>query len=84
MLPWAAGLQVHVLINATSARLGGGITVLRNLLPALCAQDGGRHRYSVVARPEARPQLDPGDRRIRFATPPLGEAILGRIAWGPG
>lgn len=63
---------MHVLINATSARLGGGITVLRNLLPALCAEDGGRHHYTVVARPDVRGQLGPGDPRVRFEGAPLG------------
>ena len=71
---------MHILVNATSARLGGGITVLRNLLPALCAEDGGRNRYTVVARADVRPSLDPGDPRVRFATPPLG-GLLGRAAF---
>jgi glycosyltransferase involved in cell wall biosynthesis len=72
---------VRVLINATSARLGGGITVLRNLLPALCAEDGGRHRYTVVARPEVRPQLGGEHPRVEYVTPSLGEPIYGRLLW---
>ena len=76
---------MHVLINATSARLGGGVTVLRNLLPALLGEDGGAHRYTVIARPEVVPQLRPSDAagqgRLRFATPPLGEPIYGRLIW---
>jgi glycosyltransferase involved in cell wall biosynthesis len=73
--------SVHVLINATSARLGGGITVLRNLLPALCAEDGGRHHYTVVARPDVRSQLGPGNARVEFATPRLPEPIFGRVVF---
>ena len=72
---------MHVLINATSARLGGGITVLRNLLPAFCAEDGGSHQYTVVARPDVRGQLDPGSPRVRFATPALPGPISGRVVF---
>jgi glycosyltransferase involved in cell wall biosynthesis len=57
---------VKILINATSARLGGGITVLRNLLPALLA--GSSHSYTVVSRPEVARQIDPRDPRMRFET----------------
>ena len=57
---------MKILINATSARLGGGITVLRNLLPALLA--GSSHSYSVVSRPEVALQIDPRDPRMRFET----------------
>jgi glycosyltransferase involved in cell wall biosynthesis len=71
---------MHVLINATSARLGGGITVLRNLLPALCAEDGGSHRYTVVARAEVKSRLDPGHERVKMVTPAFG-AIGLRVAW---
>ena len=72
---------MHILINATSARLGGGITVLRNLLPALCAEDAGQHRYTVVARESVRARLDPGHPRVRMVTPPLGVPILGRVVF---
>ena len=41
---------MRILINATSARLGGGVTVLRNLLPALCAQDGGARGRSLLRK----------------------------------
>ena len=57
------------------------MTVLRNLLPALCAEDGGSHRYTVVARPEAREQLGPGDARVEFATPRLPAPIFGRVVF---
>jgi glycosyltransferase involved in cell wall biosynthesis len=72
---------VHVLINATSARLGGGITVLKNLLPALCAEDRGQHRYTVFAREEVRPRLDPGHARVAFETPRLEVPLLARAAF---
>ena len=55
---------MRVLVNATSARLGGGITVLRHLLPALLARSP--HQYTVVARPGLAAQLDPGDARMRI------------------
>jgi glycosyltransferase involved in cell wall biosynthesis len=73
--------SVHVLINATSARLGGGITVLRNLLPALCAEDGGSHRYTVVARPDVREKLDPGEARVECRAAPLASFGPGRLAF---
>lgn len=57
---------MKVLINATSARLGGGITVLRNLLPALLARSP--HEFAVVARPEVAGVIDPRDPRMRFET----------------
>lgn len=74
---------MHVLVNGSSARLGGGITVLKNLLPALCAVDGGRHRYTVLARGDvlARLQGEAPDPRVRWAAPPPGLARLGRPAW---
>jgi hypothetical protein len=39
---------MKILINETSAQLGGGITVLRNLLPALASEDGGRNQYDLL------------------------------------
>jgi len=73
---------MRILINATSARLGGGITVVRNLLPALCAQDGGANEYRVIARADVRAQLDPHHARVRFESPSMvGESIASRGAW---
>ena len=72
---------MNVLVNATSARLGGGITVLQHLLPALAAQDEGAHRYTVVARKEVLPRLDPSHERIRFVTPALDGGIARRLLW---
>jgi glycosyltransferase involved in cell wall biosynthesis len=73
---------MNVLINATSVRLGGGITVIRNLLPAMLAADNGRHRYTVVARTEIREWLDPGHERVRFLTSSLGgRSSLTRFLW---
>jgi glycosyltransferase involved in cell wall biosynthesis len=71
---------VHVLVNATSARLGGGITVLRNLLPALVAEDGGENRYTVVALDEVAGRMDPGHERIRFV-PFRHRGMTGRLFW---
>jgi hypothetical protein len=36
---------MKILINATSARIDGGITVIRNLLPALASEGDGRNEY---------------------------------------
>lgn len=71
---------MHVLVNGTSARLGGGITVLRNLLPAFAAEDGGRHRYTVVALDEVARVLDPGHPRIRVV-PFRHKGMAGRLFW---
>ncbi|HEX4622124.1 MAG TPA: glycosyltransferase family 1 protein [Myxococcaceae bacterium] len=71
---------MRILVNATSARLGGGITVLRNLLPALAAVDGGRHEYTVVALADVAQAMDPGNPRIRFV--PFRHKGLGaRFFW---
>jgi glycosyltransferase involved in cell wall biosynthesis len=73
---------MRVLINATSARIGGGVTVLRNLLPALCAQDGGANEYRVIAREEVSAQLDPRHPRVHVEAPAMvGSSILSRAAW---
>ncbi|MBN2576788.1 MAG: glycosyltransferase family 4 protein [Deltaproteobacteria bacterium] len=73
---------MKILINATSVRLGGGITVIRNLLPALAAEDGGRNEYVVFGRHDVREQLDTGAERVRFAHSRLGgSAALARLLW---
>jgi glycosyltransferase involved in cell wall biosynthesis len=72
---------VKVLVNASSARLGGGITVLKHLLPALAAEDAGGNEYVVVARAEVRAQLDPGHPRVRFVAAALGEGAVRRALW---
>ena len=68
---------MNVLINATSAVIGGGVTVLRQLLPALLQADEGRHRYLVAARAEVAVEIDPQDRRVTFEIPRL----LSRPLW---
>lgn len=55
---------MRILINGMSARLGGGITVLRNLLPALLEADGGRHEYVLVAHRDAAALINPGSPRV--------------------
>jgi glycosyltransferase involved in cell wall biosynthesis len=73
---------MKILINATSVRLGGGITVIRNLLPALAAEDGGRNEYVVFGRENVRAQLDTGAARVYFATSRLGgHSALTRLLW---
>lgn len=73
---------MKILINATSVRLGGGITVIRNLLPALAAEDGGRNEYVVFGRDDVREQLDTGAERVHFARSLLGgRSSLGRLLW---
>jgi glycosyltransferase involved in cell wall biosynthesis len=63
---------MKILINATSARLGGGITVIRNLLPALASEDGGRNEYVVIGREDVRDQLDTGAERVEFIMSTVG------------
>jgi glycosyltransferase involved in cell wall biosynthesis len=71
---------MKILINATSARLGGGITVIRNLLPALVSEDGGRNEYVVIGRNDVRDQLDTGAERIEFVTSNVGgDSTLSRV-----
>jgi len=72
---------VKVLVNATSARLGGGVTVLKHLLPALLAEDGGEHRYTVVARSELRESLDPHSDRASFLAAPAGAGAARRLVF---
>jgi glycosyltransferase involved in cell wall biosynthesis len=73
---------MKILINATSTRLGGGITVIRNLLPAFAAQDGGRNEYMVFCRDDVRSQLDTGAPRVQFARSRLdGRTALTRLLW---
>lgn len=72
---------MNVLINATSARLGGGLTTLRNLFRAFADTDGARHRYTVVARSDCRAFLDPGDPRVSFATSGESTSVVGRLVW---
>ena len=71
---------LRVLINATSARLGGGITVLQHLLPALLAEDSGRNRYLVTALPEVAARIDPHHPRCELIVPPLARPGL-RLVW---
>ncbi len=72
---------MHVLIDAIAARLGGNITVLRNLLSALVEQDGGRNRYTVLGRRSLERELEP-HARIHLQTSRLAEwNIAARLAW---
>ena len=57
---------MRVLVNATSARLGGGITVLRNLLPAMLEADKGTNEYVLVAHRDAAAAIDPHSPRVRI------------------
>src|SRR5262245_34863538 len=73
---------MNVFINATSVRLGGGITVIRNLLPAMVAVDNELHRYTVVARTDVREWLDPRHPRVRMVTSERGgRSGITRLFW---
>ena len=41
---------MRVFINALSVAVGGGVTVFKQLLPALLEEDGGRHEYRLLVR----------------------------------
>ena len=75
--------RMRILVNPTSARLGGGITVLRNLLPALVAVDGGRHEYFVVAHADAAQAMDPKHPRVHFEVARPGHSLVSRLAFLP-
>lgn len=78
----AAQPSMKILINATSARLGGGITVIRNLLPALAAEDGGRNEYVVFGGDDVRERLQIGAPRVRFVVSQLsGRSAVSRLIW---
>lgn len=72
---------MRILVNATSARLGGGITVLRNLLPALVEVDGGAHEYVVVAHEDAADAMDPRHPRVRFEVARPRDSLASRLTW---
>jgi len=72
---------MRVLVNATSARLGGGITVMRNLLPAFVEADGGAHEYIVVAHEDSAAAMDPHHRRVRFEVAKTSESLTSRLVW---
>jgi glycosyltransferase involved in cell wall biosynthesis/SAM-dependent methyltransferase len=72
---------MHILIDAIAARLGGNITVLRNLLSALVTLDGGRNRYSVFGRRDLVRELEPHE-RVHLQTAKLAEwNLAARLAW---
>ncbi len=73
--------SMRILVNATSARLGGGITVLRNLLPALVAEDGGQNEYVVVGPRDTASSIDPRHPRVRFVAGDHGEGLSDRLVW---
>jgi glycosyltransferase involved in cell wall biosynthesis len=72
---------MRILVNAISARLGGGITVLRNLLPALTQVDGGAHEYVVVAHEGAAEAMDPRHPRVRFEVARPHDSLASRLSW---
>ncbi len=73
---------MQVLINATSASLGGGLTVLQRLLAAFVEVDMGRNRYLVIARSDARERLDPCHPQVSFRSSDLGgRSIATRLIW---
>lgn len=72
---------MRVLVNATSARLGGGITVMRNLLPAFVDADGGAHEYIVVAHEDSAAAMDPHHPRVHFEVAQRGESLVSRLVW---
>lgn len=55
---------MKVLINAVSARIGGGVTVLRNLLSHFPLEDDGTFKYEVFVRRETWGAVDPGHPRV--------------------
>ncbi|MBS2027849.1 MAG: glycosyltransferase family 4 protein [Deltaproteobacteria bacterium] len=73
---------MKVLINALSARLGGGITVLRNLMPALADVDGGAHEYTVLGRAETRESFRFDSSHVTVTTSPFAERSgATRLGW---
>lgn len=72
---------LRILINATSARLGGGITVIKNLVPALTEVDGGRHRYTIVTSRETADALALVHPRVQVHTPEVARRRGLRVLW---
>jgi glycosyltransferase involved in cell wall biosynthesis len=56
---------MHVLVNAISANLGGGITVLRNLVHGFLQVDEGANLYTVFIRKASWSKLGIRDYRVR-------------------
>ncbi len=72
---------MRILIDAIAARLGGNITVLRNLLSALVEEDGGRHQYLVLGRRDLAGALE-AHPRVSLRTSGLAEwNVAARLAW---
>jgi glycosyltransferase involved in cell wall biosynthesis len=73
---------VKVLIDALSAREGGGVTYLRHILPALLAAEGG-HEYHVLLSPRYQADLIAGLPAGAAAVPVEveGGALLRRWRW---
>ncbi len=67
---------MEIRVNAASAALGGGVTVLRCLLPAFIEADGGRHHYTVVGRAEVQSQIDPHHQRVDYVATWVGNHSL--------
>ncbi|MCI0634333.1 MAG: glycosyltransferase family 4 protein, partial [Actinobacteria bacterium] len=72
---------MNVLVNATSARIGGGVTTLRNLLRAFVDVDGEKHRYTIVARSELCDALDPKHSRVELVTSNGVHSLARRVLW---
>ncbi|MBS2021164.1 MAG: glycosyltransferase [Deltaproteobacteria bacterium] len=76
-----ASRPLHIVVNATSARLGGGITVLKNLLPALTQVDEGKHTYTVIAARESIAALELHHPRVQVRTPKIASQVPARVLW---
>lgn len=73
---------MKILVNATSVRLGGGITVMQNLIPAFLKADGGRHEYTVACRSDVGPLIAPRHPRVNLAMRPASRSTgLKRVWW---
>jgi glycosyltransferase involved in cell wall biosynthesis/2-polyprenyl-3-methyl-5-hydroxy-6-metoxy-1,4-benzoquinol methylase len=73
--------RLHVLVNATSARIGGGLTVMKHLLPALSRRDGGRHRYTLLAAPGAKAALGIDAERVEVVASAVADSRGRRLLW---
>ena len=72
---------MNVFVNALSARLGGGVTALKRLLPALLEVDGGSNEYTVFARSDSVSAFGLSNKRVRVINwNPRGSSV-GRLAF---
>lgn len=70
---------MKILLNASSAVVGGGVTVLQNLSRALVEVDGGAHRYVIFGATDLRAAVDPGHERVEFIGWQGGRTVLARV-----